>query len=112
DRHVVALRRPDAAEDAVGRRLDLDRHLVGLDLHQRLALRHLLAVRAEPAQELSRLLRHSERRHYHLGGYDFAPSRVGVVARWPPAVERDSASRIQGSAPPTVDWPAAAADRL
>ena len=45
DRDLGALRRGDAGERAVGGRLDLDRHLVGLDLEQRLALRDALALR-------------------------------------------------------------------
>ena len=54
-------------ERAVGGRLHLDRDLVGLDLHERLALGHRLAFRLQPAEDLPRLLRHSQRRHDHVG---------------------------------------------
>ena len=56
-------------ERAVGGRLHLDRDLVGLDLHERLALGHRLAVHLQPAEDLARLLRHPQGRHDHVGGH-------------------------------------------
>src|SRR6266700_3184405 len=45
------------------RRLDFARHLVGLDLDDRLALDDAVAGRLDPAQDLAGLLRHLQRRH-------------------------------------------------
>ncbi len=52
DRDDVALRDPDARDEAGGRRRDLDRRLVGLDLDERLVLRDLVPLRDEPAGDL------------------------------------------------------------
>ena len=51
-RHHVARLRGDLAQHAGGRRLDLDRDLVGLDLDDRLALAHRVAGRLEPRRTL------------------------------------------------------------
>ena len=107
DRHVVAVGRPDPGERPVGRRFDLDGHLVGLDLEQRLALRDRVAFRLEPAQHLARLLRHPERRHDHVGGHQSvcAPSKRAestTASAMRGLFRFDCVSRTAGRPPPTV----------
>ena len=78
DGNLGAFGSGDGSERAVCGRLDLDGHLVRLDLEQRLAPRDVGAVRLEPAQDLARLLRHPERGHDHLSRHAFprcAPNR-------------------------------------
>ena len=53
DGSELTLTRKDAEYDAVHRRADLDRRLVGLNLHDRLVLRHLVALVYEPARDLA-----------------------------------------------------------
>ena len=62
-RHHVALLGLHVAEHAGCWGFQLDRDLVGLDLHDRLALRHGGARGLEPAQDLAGLLRQLERGH-------------------------------------------------
>ena len=90
DGHLGALRDADGGERSAGGRLDLDRHLVGLDLEQRLALCHRLAVLLEPAQDLAGLLGHAERRHDHV-------SRHAILRRRPRRRRRRRASGCSGS---------------
>jgi hypothetical protein len=59
----VARARAHRAQHARGRRLELHRHLVRLDLDDRLALAHGVAGRLQPAQDLAGLLRELQRRH-------------------------------------------------
>jgi len=51
------------SQHAGRRRLDLDRHLVGLDLDDRLALLHGIARTLEPVDDLAGLLGQFERWH-------------------------------------------------
>ena len=51
-RHFLLLALQDLGEDPRGRRRDLDRHFVGLELDQRLVLADALAHRLQPAQHL------------------------------------------------------------
>ena len=53
DRHDVALRGEDARDDPGRRGRDLDRRLVGLDLHERVVLRDLLTFGDEPTCDLA-----------------------------------------------------------
>ena len=80
DRDVRALRRRHGREHAVRRRLDLDRHLVGLDLHQRLALGHLVALRLQPPDQASGLLRDLERGHDHVRRHQRLPTSSSAAA--------------------------------
>ena len=75
------------------RRLDLDRRLVGLDLHQRLALGDLLTLPLQPADELAGLLGHAESRHDDVSRDRLSPSRLrGAPPRRPGLARRGSGS--------------------
>src|SRR5258706_1109891 len=63
DRHDLALASGHVVERAGCRGLDLDGDLVGLDLHERLALRDRVAWGLDPAQDLAVILRQLQRRH-------------------------------------------------
>ncbi len=112
DGNLLALGRADARERAGRRRLDLDRHLVGLDLDQRLALRDLSPSALSQRIELAGLLGHAEHRHDHLGrqarrallrtrcGGDHAP-RPAPLPLWLTSglLRCDWLSRIAGQPP-------------
>ena len=107
DRRVVARVGADGGECAVGRRLELDRDLVGLDLDQRLALAHRLALGGEPANHAAGVLGDAERRHDHVDGH--GQPEITVWSPWgrraapfASAFRFDCVSRIAGSGPPTV----------
>ena len=69
DRNDLALRDEDPRDDARGRRRDLDRRLVGLDLDERLVLRDLLALGDEPARDLAFRQALAEVRQLELVGH-------------------------------------------
>ena len=100
DRHVGAFGGAEPGQEPVGGRLDLDGHLVRLDLHQRLALRHLVSLGLEPAEHLAGLLGHSEGGHDHVCRQRLGPElpRRGHRPRPSRACLRDScATRSRGS---------------
>src|SRR5207253_925242 len=67
DGHHVALLRGYITHDAGRRRLDLDRHLVGLDLDDRLTLAHGVPRALEPVHDLAGLLRQLQGGHDDVG---------------------------------------------
>ena len=69
DRDHVAISRGHVAKKSGGRRLDLGGDLVGLDLYERLTLRHRVAWGLEPVQDLAALLRQLQRRHDDARGH-------------------------------------------
>ena len=82
DRQHVALGRRDKLEDARGRRVDLHRRLVGLDLEQRRALDDMLAFGRMPAAHPAGRHIHVDARHDDLNRHvrsrpapDVAPPR-------------------------------------
>jgi hypothetical protein len=64
DGHDVAGVRRDAAKDAFRLRFDFDDRLVGLDLHEGLALGDAIPFFLKPGHQLSSFLGHLERGHH------------------------------------------------
>ena len=106
----VARSRGHVSEDARDWRLDLGGGLVGLDLHERLALPHLVAGGLEPVQDLAGLLRQLQRRHDDVRGHQrITLSRRGPSPPPRPSFPRaPSGPRVPARTAPEHPWPRSA----
>src|SRR5581483_1273871 len=107
DRDDLAFRDQDPRDDTCGRRRDLDRRLVGLDLDQRRVLGDLVAFRNEPARDLALRQPFAEIRQLELvrhdaGGYlrgrpTHEPGGMSSTRSPSPKRHRDTASSSPAS---------------
>ena len=106
----VAGSRGHVSEDARGWCLDLGGGLVGLDLHERLALPHLVAGRLEPVQDLAGLLRQLQRRHDDVRGHHriMLSRRAPSPPRRPSSPTAPSGPRAPARTAPGHPWPRSA----
>ena len=88
DRRDFALGDVDARDGSRGRRGDLDRRLVGLDLDERLVFRDLVPDRDEPARDLSLGQPLPEIRQLELVGHAAGGYRRGVPTQEPAGTTR------------------------